>query len=574
MMTPKELMLENLKPDGHPDRQLIQYEGLCMALGDPIQRYLNADRLRGTTSIDRWGVTIRFDEDAPGPIPIVNDETLVLRDITHWRDYVKAPDIEHLCTEGWEEFSDKIHREAGDRLITAFMGTGIFEEVHFLMGFEDSLRELYEHPKEMHELIDYITDYRILYAKMLIDGIHPDAIFNHDDWGARDALFMKPEMWREFFKEPARRFYDYVRSRGVIAMHHADSYLVPIVDDMVEIGIQLWQGVLPENDIPALQEHLDGKMVLMGGIGAAVDRPDASEEEIRSYVRESLETYCPGGHYIPSITYGMYGTIYPLADKCIDDEIRKYNKELHVPKQKVPPVPRRIKTASGSSAESGAVSTETGTLDRLASAMRRAQKKRVLKLTEQALDENIDAQDILQEGLVSGMTMLGDDFAAGRAFVPEMLMAAKCMTLATDILKPYLTGDGGVQSKGRVVIGTMKGDLHDIGKNLVKIMMEGNGLDVIDLGVDVSAEQFVQTAMDEKCDIIACSSLLTTSMQEMKNVVDLCVEKGIRDDVIIQVGGAPISQSFCNEIGADVYTVDASTAARRAVEIIAAESAS
>ena len=152
---------------------------------------------------------------------------------------------------------------------------------------------------------------------------------------------MSPEMWREFFKEPYRRFYGAIRSRGVIAIHHADSYLVPIVEDMVEIGIQVWQGVLPENNIPALQEQLKGRMVLMGGIGAAIDRPDSTAEEIRTYVRNTLETCCPGGHFIPCITYGISGTVFPHVDPVINSEIEKYNSELHMPRQKTPPVPRR-----------------------------------------------------------------------------------------------------------------------------------------------------------------------------------------------------------------------------------------
>ena len=190
-----------------------------------------------------------------------------------------------------------------------------------------------------------------------------------------------------------------------------------------------------------------------------------------------------------------------------------------------------------------------------------------MTLCEQALSEEIDAQAIISDGLMPGMVALGDDFTAGKAFVPEMLMAAKCMVSATDLLKPYLVGEG-TEAKGKVVLGTTKGDLHDIGKNLVKIMMEGNGLEVIDLGVDVSAEQFVDTAIKENCDVIACSSLLTTSMQEMRNVVSLSSERGIRDKVKIMIGGAPVSQSFCDAIGADLYTEDAATAAQEAVKLI------
>ena len=568
MQSPKEIFLELLKPDGKPERQLKQYEALTMALWDPINGYLRGNRQRGCTSQDRWGTTIMWPAEAPGPMPHITQENKVCPDITHWRDYVHAPDLEANCTQGWEECRALAREKAGqDRLIAGFMGTGIFEQCHFLMGFEDTLTNLYEHPQEMHELIDYITDYRIRYVKMLIDNLHPDLIFSHDDWGTKDALFMKPEMWREFFKEPYRRFYGYIRSRGVIALHHADSYLVPIVEDMVELGIQVWQGVLPENDIPALQRQLQGRMVLMGGIGAAIDRPDATESEVRSYVSQALAAYCPGGHYIPSITYGLFGTVYPHVDPLIDDEIDRYNSTLHMPAVTCDPVPRRKLAAKQT--EAAKVQEETGSdlLSALSLALCKGQRKKVLQLCQEGLDQGVEAQLLLSDGLVDGMTRLGDDFSAGRAFVPEMLMAARCMTAALELLKPRLTS-GSSKVLGRVCLGTVKGDMHDIGKNLVKIMMEGCGLEVIDLGVDVSPEQFVATALEQHCDIIACSSLLTTTMNEMRRVVQLAEEKGIRQKVKIMVGGAPITQSFCDEIGADAYTDDAGQAARVAASLL------
>ena len=568
MQSPKEIFLELLKPDGKPERQLKQYEALTMALWDPINGYLRGNRQRGCTSQDRWGTTIMWPADAPGAMPLITEENKVCPDITRWWDYVHAPDLEANCAQGWEECRALAREKAGDdRLIAGFMGTGIFEQCHFLMGFEDTLTNLYEHPQEMHELIDYITDYRIRYVKMLIDNLHPDLIFSHDDWGTKDALFMKPEMWREFFKEPYRRFYGYIRSRGVIALHHADSYLVPIVEDMVELGIQVWQGVLPENDIPALQRQLQGRMVLMGGIGAAIDRSDATESEVRSYVSQALAAYCPGGHYIPSITYGLFGTVYPHVDPLIDDEIDRYNSTLHMPAVHCAPVPRRKLAAK--QPEAAKVQEETGSdlLSALSLALCKGQRKKVLQLCQEGLDQGMEAQLLLSDGLVDGMTKLGDDFSAGRAFVPEMLMAARCMTAALELLRPRLTSGSG-KVLGRVCLGTVKGDMHDIGKNLVKIMMEGCGLEVIDLGVDVSPEQFVDTALEQHCDIIACSSLLTTTMNEMRRVVQLVEEKGIRQKVKIMVGGAPITQSFCDEIGADAYTDDAGQAARVAASLL------
>ncbi len=570
-MTPREIFLEMLSPDGSPDRILDQYEALAMMTGDPINAYLRGNRVRGTTSVDKWGTTILFPADAPGPMPDTRDELKVLRDITHWRDYVHAPDLEANCSTGWEDVCAKAEavRAKGEKLVSGFMGTGIFEQCHFLMGFEDTLSNLYEHPDEMHELIDYITDYRIRYVKLLIDNLQPDVIFSHDDWGTKNALFMKPEMWREFFKEPYRRFYGYIRSRGVIAIHHADSYLVPIVEDMVEIGIQCWQGVLPENDIPALQERLHGRMILMGGIGAAIDRADATEQEIRTYVRAALEANCPGGHYIPSITYGIAGAVYPHVDAAIDAEIAAWNSEVHFPSRRAGIVRRgEPRAAASAPAEAESPAAESSdVLDKLAEALKRGRRKRVLELVETALGEGLDAQRVL-DGLVRGMQLLGEDFSAGRAFVPEMLVAARAMNAATERLKPLLTAGAG-RSAGRVCLGTVRGDMHDIGKNLVKIMMEGAGLEVIDLGVDVSAETFVDTAVNEHCGIIACSALLTTTMDEMRRVVTLATERGIRGSVKVMIGGAPITQAYCDEIGADCYTPDAAQAAQAALKLLA-----
>ena len=142
------------------------------------------------------------------------------------------------------------------------------------------------------------------------------------------------------------------------------------------------------------------------------------------------------------------------------------------------------------------------------------------------------------------------------------------MKAGAEILKPYLVS-ADIKPAGKVVLGTVRGDFHDIGKNLVKMMMEGNGLEVIDLGVDVAPEAFVSAAKENGADIIACSALLTTTMAEMKNVVDLCVAEGIRENVKIMIGGAPITDEYCKEIGADAYTSDAATAAETAVSLIA-----
>ena len=593
-MTAKEIFLELLKPGGRPERQLVQYEALQMVLGDPIGPYVSEGMRPGATFRNRWGTVIEWPEGAPGMMPVVNEETKVIKDIERWRDYVHAPDIVSNCSDpaAWESVRLRAREKAGDeRLVTGFMATGLFEQCHFLMTFEDVLTGLYDHPDEMHGLIEYITDYKLKYAKLLLDNLQPDVIFSHDDWGTKDALFMKPDMWREFFKEPYRKLYGYIRDRGCIVIHHADSYLVPIVEDMADIGIQVWQGTLPENDIPALQEKLGGRMVLMGGIGAAIDREDAGEEEVRSYVHDALHEYCPGGHFIPSITYGLPGTVYSHVDPWISDEIRKYNEKCHLPRFKASSAKRlgavRLpggnekapdlsvstkaagKTEKTGKTESGEQSAaQADILTEISEALQEGSVTETVSLVKEAVENGITAKDILDGGLVRGMKELGEDFSLGEVFVPEMLRAANCMTAATEILKPLLAGGAGGAAAGRVCLGTVRGDLHDIGKNLVKIMMEGSGLEVIDLGCDVSAEGFVQAAIENECDIIACSTLLTTSMGEIIRVVELAEEKGIRGRVKIMIGGAPVTQEFCEQAGADLYTPDAAAAARTAAAML------
>lgn len=198
--------------------------------------------------------------------------------------------------------------------------------------------------------------------------------------------------------------------------------------------------------------------------------------------------------------------------------------------------------------------------------LQKGKAKIVTELVKQAIDEGSNPEQILNEGLLHGMNIIGEKFKNNEVYVPEVLVAARAMNKGTEVLKPYLS-TGELGGSGRVCIGTVKGDLHDIGKNLVKLMMEGKGLEVIDLGTDVSPETFVQTAIEKECQVICCSALLTTTMDEMEQVVKCAIEAGIRDKVKIMVGGAPVSEDFCKQIGADCYTVDAASAADAAVEL-------
>ena len=190
----------------------------------------------------------------------------------------------------------------------------------------------------------------------------------------------------------------------------------------------------------------------------------------------------------------------------------------------------------------------------------------VAELVTRAIEEGISAETILKEGLMAGMDIIGCRFRDGQIFVPQVLMAARAMNRGAELLKPLLVREG-VGAAGRVCIGTVFGDLHDIGKNLVKMMLEGKGFEVIDLGTNVPAERFVSTAIEENCSLICCSALLSTTMPVMGDVVRAAEAAGICDRGKIMIGGAPVSEEFCRQIGADCYTPDAAGAAEAALSL-------
>jgi len=207
-------------------------------------------------------------------------------------------------------------------------------------------------------------------------------------------------------------------------------------------------------------------------------------------------------------------------------------------------------------------------IQEIAAAVEAGKSKVIGELVQAAIDEGIAPLEILNAGMIDAMTVVGDKFQKEEIFIPEMLVAARAMKKGVETLQPYL-GDAGAATIGKAVIGTVSGDLHDIGKNLVAMMIESAGFEVNDLGVDVSLEQFIQAVeSDEKVNIVACSALLTTTMPAMKATVAALNASKARGRIKIMVGGAPITPEFCKEIGADAYTPDAASAAQRAKELV------
>jgi 5-methyltetrahydrofolate--homocysteine methyltransferase len=207
-------------------------------------------------------------------------------------------------------------------------------------------------------------------------------------------------------------------------------------------------------------------------------------------------------------------------------------------------------------------------LREIADALKAGRAPKVKELVAKAIEEKVPAEQILNEGLITGMGEIGVLFKNNEVYVPEVLIAARAMYAGLDLLKPILAA-AGVEPAGRIAIGTVKGDLHDIGKNLVSMMLEGAGFALIDLGIDVAPEAFVDAVENKGAQIIAMSALLTTTMPNMKGTIDLLNAKGIRNKVKIMIGGAPVTQAYADEIGADGYSDDAASAVDLAKKLLA-----
>ena len=334
MLTKRQNLLETIR-GGKPDRFVNQYETfMCqptkygMIMGNPFT--MSGQPLApGATIKNAWGVTISWPPNVPGPFPVHDAEHKVLKDITEWKKVVKAPSLD-FPQKAWDEFKPGIESiDRSEVFATLFNAPGIFEQLHYLMGMDDCLANFYEEPEAMKELIDFITEWQVNYASLLCENFHPDALFQHDDWGSHRSSFISPAMFEEFFVPAYKRLYGYYKSHGVeLIVHHSDAYGANLVPSMIEMGIDIWQGPVTTNNTPELVKKYGGKISFMGDIdNGIIDRNDWTREVIAREARRAVTT---NGklYYIPCCTMGGPESTYPGVYEALSEEIEKLSKEM------------------------------------------------------------------------------------------------------------------------------------------------------------------------------------------------------------------------------------------------------
>ena len=300
MMTPRQNAMAVL------NRQQPDYYGDFMpALQFVMDPVFQRDGIPqdGKIHQDAWGTCYLYPPTAPGPHPVVNDQNAVIKDIEHWEEQLKVPTLEGL---DWSEAirqAESVNRE--EYFCAIFCSGGLFERSHHLMGMQNALINYMEYPKEMAGILRKIADYKIEYLKLAAKYLKPDILFFHDDWGSKQKVFLPPRIWRELIKPLHTEIIKTAHDCGIIFMHHADCICQPLVLDMVEMGVDIWQGAIPQNDIVEIQRITEGKLPMVGGVdGPKIDIENITEEEIRAEVRRAFDTYCPGGPFFPSIANG------------------------------------------------------------------------------------------------------------------------------------------------------------------------------------------------------------------------------------------------------------------------------
>ena len=321
MMTKREnamAVLRGEQPDFYGD-----FMDAIVLVPDPIlMRDMGPND--GSEYCDAWGTVYTFPPGAPGPHPHVTDENAVVKDICDWKNSLKVPPVEGLDWTKAKEVADSVDRK--EKFVGFMCAGGLFERSHHLMGMINAFYAYMDEPEEMKAMLRVIADYKIACLKETAKQIHPDIVFFHDDWGSKQNLFLPPDTWRDIIKPLHKEIVDTAHELGMIFMHHADCICEPIVEDMVEIGIDIWQGTIAQNDIVKIQRVTDGKLPMCGGIdGPKIDIENISEEEIRAEVRRAIDTYCPGGKFFPSIPNGI--CFREWNNSIVMDELAKYGRQ-------------------------------------------------------------------------------------------------------------------------------------------------------------------------------------------------------------------------------------------------------
>jgi corrinoid protein of di/trimethylamine methyltransferase len=443
----------------------------------------------------------------------------------------------------------------------------IYTPVWMLMGAEVFFNALETDEELVAAVFEKVGRIQFETFQRLIEHRCIGAIANPDDIAHNTGLLVNPKYLRKYVFPWYKKMGDICRNRGLGFIYHSDGDCSEALQDLVDCGFHGFHPIQPNcMDIVEVKRKWGKSLCLLGNINLDSTLTLGTPEDIRAEVYERIRTIGPGGGYMVSSSNSIPDYV-PLANmKALFEstfEFGTYPIELEEGK-----IEGNIWTFSGKPETEVAARAADLNIEDYMSAMLSSDIERLIALTQAEIDAGREAGDVVDAGMIPAMTAVGEKFQSGEIYIPEMMRAAKSMSAALDHFKDQLIGQA-TENKGTIIIGTVKGDLHDIGKNLVTMMLQGQGFKVEDLGISVDAEKFVESVKTTQADVLAMSALLTTTMVEMKNTIDALAEAGLREGIKVIVGGAPLTQAFADQIGADGYAYDAPGAAQKCMRLLA-----
>ena len=479
--------------------------------------------------------------------------------ITNWEAFEKYqwPSVDDFDLSKWDTLDQIL---PGGMKAILLLGK-IYSTVWMFMGAETFFNALEKDEELVSALFEKVG--RIQYETFLrvAERSCVGAVLNPDDIAHNTGLLIHPKYLRKYVFPWYKKIGDVCRDKGIGFIFHSDGDNTEAMDDFIDCGFHAFNPVQPNSmDIEEVKKKWGDKLCIIGNLNLDSTLTLGSPEDVRAEVYERIRTIGPGGGYMVSSSNSITDYV-PLENmKAMIDatfEFGKYPIELGEGGVKG-------KVSRFQTQPKQAVSREdTGfNVDAYVSALLSNDGSQVSNLFKENVAAGVAASEVVSQGMIPAMTVVGEKFQNGEIYIPEMMLAAKAMSDTLAAFKEQVV-EKGEEKAGRVIIGTVKGDLHDIGKNLVAMMLEGQGFSVEDLGVSVTTDTFVQTVKEKRPDVLAMSALLTTTMIEMKNTVNALKEAGLRDGIKIIVGGAPVTQAFADEIGADGYAYDSPGAAQK-----------
>jgi methylmalonyl-CoA mutase cobalamin-binding domain/chain len=442
---------------------------------------------------------------------------------------------------------------------------------HIQKEFLDPTRFFFEYQDHyglMRDLAERITPY---FEKVL--GAVAESPAEVVLWGANyDDMLTYPPYFEKEIAPWLGRAAETLGARGKLVATHTDGENLGLMDLIGDSGVHVAESVTPHPmtkvDIAEYYARWRDRLTIMGGVPECVLLEEtASDEEFEAFLDHLFESVAPGDRLI----LGVADSVPPNA---VFERLLRLGERIES-EARLPLAAGAVRTISKQCLEDVAVriSPEIGGVDELdavRSAVVAGDGASLDACVRELLGEKVSAREILDRGLIAGMEVISSRFKTGDVFIPEVLLAARAVNEVLEVLEPHLAGEKQREAV-RVLIGTVKGDLHDIGKNMVAIMLRGVGFEIQDAGINVASEEFVRQVEEYQPHILAMSALLTTTMPEMKKVVDLLVQKGIRRSLRVLVGGAPVNRKFADEIGADGYAPDAGEAVAVARDLVASQ---